>query len=126
MSTSTEPMDYDTFMAKHGKAPVTYAVLGAHLRQIITGIGEAVRGLRANDDALKARVAVLENVAAKSVAGVRWAGTYEAGATYHSGELVTKTGLWLALKTTTAAPGSDSTAWRLIVHRKLVPTDDGR
>lgn len=70
--------------------------------------------------ALEARVAGLEAKATKSVGHVRWAGTFEPGSEYHEGELTTgKGGLWLCTRaTTTAAPGSSPTDWRLILRAK--------
>ena len=68
--------------------------------------------------ALEARVAGLEAKATKSVGHVRWAGPFEPGSEYHEGELTTgKGGLWLCTcATTTAAPGSSPTDWRLILR----------
>ena len=69
--------------------------------------------------ALRARVTGLESRAAKGVGGIRWAGTFEPGSEYREGEVVTgKGGLWLACATTTAAPGTDPTSWRLILRAK--------
>ena len=70
--------------------------------------------------ALEARVAGLEAKATKSVGHVRWAGPFEPGSEYHEGELTTgKGGLWLCTcATTTAAPGSSPTDWRLILRAK--------
>jgi hypothetical protein len=61
----------------------------------------------------------------RGVPNVRWAGTYEAGHEYQAGELCTRGGLWLCTAdTTSAAPGSDPSAWKLVVSRKMVPSDD--
>jgi hypothetical protein len=73
------------------------------------------------------RVKKLEASTTRGVPGVRWAGTHEAGHEYHEGELVSRSGLWLCTAPSTkATPGSNPSDWKLVVHRKLVPTDDGR
>ena len=60
---------------------------------------------------LHARINVLE---ARPVKGVSWAGVFTPDQIYAEGELVTRSGLWLALKSTAATPGSDPTCWKLI------------
>lgn len=63
-------------------------------------------------DALTERVAAIEQRPQ-----LHYAGTWEAGRTYHPGEFVTKSGsLWHAEQETTECPGSGS-AWQLAVKR---------
>jgi hypothetical protein len=54
-------------------------------------------------DALELRIAALE--ARKSAAGVRWAGQWKNGRTFHEGELVTFDGsLWVCTRETSSPP----------------------
>ena len=88
----------------------------------IAELKSELTAVRTATAALQARLAGLEGV--KRGPAVTWAGPFEAGKTYHSGELVQRSGLWLALQQTTAAPGADPSAWRLVVHAKLIPKHD--
>lgn len=127
MSTPETQPDFDDLITKHSAQRATLGHIGA----IVRVMGEVASDLRAEIRRLESllvladgRIRALEAKATKSVSGVTWAGTFTPGATYSRGELVTKTGLWLALKTTTATPGTDPASWRLIVHRKLVSSGD--
>jgi len=71
-------------------------------------IAEAIRMATAP---LAARIAALEQ---HPTTGVKWAGVYTPDAIYREGDLTTRSGLWLALKSTAASPGSDPTCWKLI------------
>jgi hypothetical protein len=73
------------------------------------------------DDALARHAKTLGSKS--SVSGVKWAGVFESGSTYHEGELVTKSGLWLCKATTTAAPGTDPDAWVLVCRRTKTKDD---
>jgi hypothetical protein len=60
---------------------------------------------------LQARIAALE-----ARPELKYGGVFEQGAAYREGTLVTRSGsLWLALRETRAAPGSDPEKWRLVV-----------
>jgi len=61
---------------------------------------------------LAARIAAVEQQ--RPTTGVRWAGVYTPDAIYREGDLVTRSGLWLALHATGATPGHDPTCWKLI------------
>jgi hypothetical protein len=61
---------------------------------------------------LAARIAALEQ--RPTTGGVKWAGIYTDDRIYAAGDLVTRSGLWLALRDTAATPGSDPTCWKLI------------
>jgi hypothetical protein len=117
-------------LAQYPKQPITLAFLGTRFDECMNAIakvvGERFRRLETENNALRARVTELEANKSNRVTGVSWAGPHQSGATYRSGELVQKNGLWLCItKETTAAPGTAPADWRLVVHRKLVPkTDD--
>ena len=60
---------------------------------------------------LQARIAALE-----ARPELKYAGVFEQGAAYREGVLVTRSGsLWMCLRETRAAHGSDPEKWRLIV-----------
>jgi hypothetical protein len=79
---------------------------------------QAVRGeLEARTkqlNALDARLTGVETKTAKPA--VTWAGTHEAGRLYTCGEITMKNGLWLALKATESTPGTDPSAWQLVLR----------
>lgn len=133
--------DHDKFMkwanANKGRAvPVTlWAAFFSIQHEQFHALIKEIKTLKAENCNLKEfaiasemRVKSMEaNTTTRGVGNVRWAGVYEPAATYHSGELVTRSGLWLCTATSTSAtPGSDPSAWTLIVHRKLVPRTDER
>ena len=73
-------------------------------------------------DALEKRCVTLENRAQelerelRSKALPTYCGTYQDGADYFVGNLVTRAGgLWLCAESTSSTPGTDHGAWRLIV-----------
>jgi hypothetical protein len=101
--------------------PVPFAFF-AELFAITKELRAQINTLDTSNKALQARVAGLEGV--KRGPSISWAGPHEAGRTYRSGELTQKSGLWLALRETTSAPGADPGSWRLLVHAKLVPKHD--
>jgi hypothetical protein len=85
------------------------------IRSIAADTRDHVKAVLAPRDeriaALEARIAALE----ERPTGVKWAGVYEPGSNYSSGDLVTRRGgLWVALKHTALVPGA-SGAWRLVV-----------
>ena len=94
------------------------------VRAIMQGIRPAiieaiVGGIKATNAARDARIAALEaKVPALESRALspEYAGTFEQGKSYRRGGLVTKAGgLWLALTDTTLIPGSNPTAWKLVV-----------
>jgi hypothetical protein len=69
---------------------------------------------------LEQRIATLEaTTPPRGVSGARWAGIHEGGREYASGEIVTaRSALWICTcETTTATPGTDPSAWTLILRR---------
>jgi hypothetical protein len=74
-----------------------------------------IKGERTRTDAkiaaLEIRLAALE-----ARPEIKYCGAYAGGETYQAGSLASRRGgLWLALRETQAAPGTDPEGWRLIV-----------
>jgi hypothetical protein len=82
---------------------------------IARAVGAAVREHVAREiGGLLLRVKSLEERDRKSIAGVRWCGTFKAGQSYVEGSLTTDRGsLWLARGCTSVRPG-DGSDWVLV------------
>lgn len=130
---SPEAIEYWAYRNEHAFTPISlwakFVVRNEKKRERLEREFDDIAKLRINLEMLLQRFNELEQRvggantkgATRGVGGVTWAGVYEANHAYHSGELVTRDGLWLCTAdTTTTRPGSDPTAWKLIVHRSKV------
>jgi len=100
-------------------ARVTFRLFG-------NACAELIAALRKRDDAIRMLKDRIEQLEAREPGGVVWAGVHEVERQYAEGQLVTKRGLWLALKPTRTTPGTDPSAWRLIVRDTSPRGREGR
>ena len=77
-------------------------------------LNEVLSEIRVRLDAFDARLTGLETRSAS----VTYRGVYESETEYRPGELCTRSGsLWLCVKGTRGAPGSDAVGWLLVVKQ---------
>ena len=133
--TEGDDVGVERLFAKYPRQPITLSFLGKMFDQCAIGtakvFGPILKRLeaensafRAENGALRTRMAALEAKFEKGFQISGWGFTYQPGSTYRPGELVQKSGIWVALRETTTQPGSDPQSWRLLVHRKYVKGDD--
>jgi hypothetical protein len=111
-----DPPDEDTWLAKHGRAPVTFADMKLWQNGFLDLIRDGQNRALAKRDQeiveLRNRLDELERNR------VKFCRTFEWGVVYSEGSFVTHQGsLWYATAETRQAPGEGCTAWCLAVKR---------
>jgi len=113
-------------------APLAFVRIIANLlretNERISALIEWRDGLNQRAETLATKVAALEAAREKrGTPNVSWAGTHEVNKRYFEGELCSRNGLWLCVAgETTTTPGTAPADWKLVVHRKLIPTKDNQ
>jgi hypothetical protein len=87
---------------------------------IVQGVGDRLNGRlrKVEREVAELKAALVEQQRAEP--SVKWAGVHADGVLYRAGNLVTKSGLWLAMQDTHDVPGH-SPHWRLIVKQQKDP-----